>query len=120
MGDLDVGMNMTLKVLSCRPRVFEIRNFLSEVEADHIIDLSTNSPSVKMEKSTTLGDNDSEDIRNSTNAWVYRELDPVIDAIYRRASDLLRIDESLLRHRSTHERTELQTDHSIAEALQLL
>jgi len=122
--DVDAGMNMTLKVLSCRPRVFEIKNFLSEVEADHIIDLSTNNPSVKMEKSTTLGHNDAsspqEDIRNSSNAWVYRELDPIIDAVYRRASDLLRIDESLLRHRSAHERTELQTDHSIAEALQLL
>lgn len=29
-------LNMTLTVLSCAPRIFEIKNFLSHAEVDHI------------------------------------------------------------------------------------
>ena len=44
------NMNMTLKVLSCAPRVFEIRNFLSEQEVNHILHLTDH---IKLSESTT-------------------------------------------------------------------
>eukprot|EP00586_Coscinodiscus_wailesii_P010669 CAMPEP_0172508870 /NCGR_PEP_ID=MMETSP1066-20121228/215598_1 /TAXON_ID=671091 /ORGANISM="Coscinodiscus wailesii, Strain CCMP2513" /LENGTH=256 /DNA_ID=CAMNT_0013287077 /DNA_START=171 /DNA_END=938 /DNA_ORIENTATION=+ len=114
--------NLTLKVSSCSPRVFEIRNFLSSKEADHLVDLAQTK---KMLASTTnsgpdLNGEEDSNIRSSTNTWIYRETDAVVDAIYRRAADVLRVDEALLRHRDAHEHTELKTDHSIAEALQLV
>ncbi|KAL7544378.1 hypothetical protein ACHAWF_007763 [Thalassiosira exigua] len=93
-------LNMTLKVLSC---------------------------------STTAGDNTREkdrerdstrDTRTSLNTWVYREKDPIVDAVYRRAADLLRIDEALLRPRTKEEHDRkyphLQSVGSLAEALQLV
>jgi hypothetical protein len=42
-----------------------------------------------------------------------------IDAIYRRAADLMRIDEALLRHRGDGS-TDLGTEKSLAEQLQLV
>lgn len=36
--------------------------------------------------------------RTSTNSWINRDTSPMIDSLYRRAADLLRIDESLLVH----------------------
>mmetsp|Transcript_55628 Transcript_55628/g.166690 ORF Transcript_55628/g.166690 Transcript_55628/m.166690 type:complete len:291 (-) Transcript_55628:42-914(-) len=114
-------MNMTLKVLSCAPRAFEIRNFLSGVEVDHIVKIATGTDL----RLSTTGDgsrNAASDTktRTSRNAWVAREESPIIDAIYRRAADLLRIDEALLRHRSEGERPELDTPGSVAETLQLV
>ena len=58
--------------------------------------------------------------RSSSNAWVDREVSPVVDTIYRRAADLMRIDEALLRNRDDDERTDFATHHSVAEPMQLL
>lgn len=118
----DEFMNMTLKVLSCRPRVYEIENFLSDAEVDHIIHLadsmnlqasSTGSgANSKVEKETRT--------RTSYNTWVGRETDQVIDTIYRRSADLLKIDESYFRYRDKDERPDVSTLNSIAEQLQLV
>jgi len=43
-----------------------------------------------------------------------------VDAIYRRAADLLRMDEALMRFRGDGEYPELGTESSIAESLQLV
>ena len=51
---------------------------------------------------------------------MYREKDQIIDTIYRRAADLLRIDEALMRPRSKEEFPRMGTSGSIAEALQLV
>lgn len=120
-------MNMTLKVLSCAPRVFEIRDFLSQKEVDHILDLAGG---ISLAESTTgdVGSNGNQrtvsarstKVRTSRNSWVGREKSPIIDAIYRRAADLTRIDEALLRHRSDGEAPHLETKKSIAETLQLV
>ena len=59
-------------------------------------------------------------LKPSLNTWVYREKDAVIDAIYRRAGDVLRIDEALLRNRSPEEHTDIKTKQTMAEALQLV
>ena len=49
-----------------------------------------------------------------------REKTPIIDSIYRRIADLLRMDEALLRYRDTDEVPELPTKMTIAESLQLV
>lgn len=114
-------LNLTLKVLSCEPRVFEIQNFLSLTEVDHILELATG---MKLHRSKTLaGDSSKEHISESTrtsrNTWVARNKSPVIDAIYRRAADLLQMDEALLRKRTKDEHPEVATKGSIAEELQV-
>ena len=118
-------LNMTLRVLSCAPRVYEISNFLSQVEVDHIMELA-------MEEDLSLsstGDSGEEDIegenkikttRTSFNSWVPRETSPIIDTVYRRAADLMRIDEALLRSRPDGEYPDLATKKTIAESLQLV
>jgi len=114
-----------LRVISCSPRAFEIDDFLSQTEVDHIMYLTTG---MKLHRSTTASGSEKDptaedgtkDTRTSLNTWVYREKDAVIDTIYRRAADLLRIDEALLRPRSEDEYPEMDSRRSIAEALQLV
>lgn len=119
-------LNMTLKVLSCAPRAFEIDNFLSETEVNHILYLATG---MNLHRSSTAGDNNQDkdaerdstrDTRTSQNTWVYREKDTIVDTIYRRAADLLRIDEALMRPRSAEEYPNMKSSGSLAEALQLV
>lgn len=123
-------LNMTLRALSCAPRVFEIENFLSEAEIQHILELAGG---ISLKASTTgdVGSNSNRNnekvkpeegtkTRTSFNSWVPRERSPVLDAIYRRSADLLRIDESLLRHRGEDEHPEVPTKKPTCESLQLV
>ena len=113
-------LNMTLTVLSCAPRVFEIQNFLSPVEIDHIVHLASG---VNLKLSGTGDSNREAEIsrtRTSRNSWVRREKTPIIDSVYRRAADLLRINEALLRQRNDKEYSDLDAKESIAEQLQLV
>jgi len=117
------SLNMTLRVLSGAPRVFEISNFLSTIEVQHILEIAQAST---LDEST-LGDEKSKSrkVRTSRNSWVARRESPVIDAIYRRAADLMRIDEGLMRKRAPTEIANVPegrpfTDKSIAEELQLV
>jgi hypothetical protein len=123
-------MNMTLTVLSVAPRVFQIDNFLSPVEVDHITELASG---IKLSLSATgedepgakrVPENETSSTirtRTSYNSWVPREKSPIIDAIYRRAADLLRIDEALFRSRDEGEVPE-RDDYrkTLAEDLQLV
>lgn len=116
-------LNMTISVLSCEPRVFEIRDFLSLAEVEHILEIAQ----VLTLKESTLGDEQSKSrsVRTSRNTWVERSQSVVIDAIYRRAADLMRIDEALMRDRDIDEKLDIPpyrpyTNRSIAESLQLV
>jgi len=124
-------MNMTLKVLSVAPRVFEIKNFLSQTEVEHILELAGGidlhlsttgdvGSNSRGSKRTSTGTERKTKVRTSRNSWVGREETPIIDAIYRRAADLTRIDESLLRERSKDEQPQLKYQKSMAEQLQLV
>jgi prolyl 4-hydroxylase len=117
-------LNMTLTVLSCAPRVFEIQNFLSHAEVDHIIHMATG---MKLRLSTTSGsDGGGHDARSdsqtrtSHNSWVDRGRSPIMDSIYSRAADLMQIDEALLRHRHDSEFPEVPHKGSNAEDFQLV
>jgi prolyl 4-hydroxylase len=121
-------MNMTLKVLSCAPRAFEIPNFLSQVEVHHIVELASG---IKLSLSSTgdIGSDpeerssheDTRRTRTSYNSWVPREKSPIVDAIYRRAADLMRIDERLLRSRTKEESKDVEGyTNPLCEQLQLV
>jgi prolyl 4-hydroxylase len=114
-------VELKLKVASITPRVFEIDNFLSDIEVDHLIQMAYMYNAT--EDTTTTQQTDSKTVQNprktTTNAWVHREYSPIVDTIYHRVADMLQIDESLLRHRNEHEESGLATHHSIAEALHL-
>jgi prolyl 4-hydroxylase len=107
-------LELTLKVVSVAPRVFEIDGFLSDVEVEHLLDMAsiyniTKSNGEEKKKSTN----------RITNAWIKREMSPIVDAIYHRSADIMKIDESFLRHRNEYEQTEINTHHSIAETMRL-
>lgn len=116
-------LNLTLTTLSIAPRVFSIANFLSPVEVQHVMELATG---MTLERSTVQADGESDyyetSTRTSWNTWIEREESPIVDAIYRRAADLLRIDEALLRMRSGDEVSKRDDDNgaTIAESLQLV
>ncbi|GKY99327.1 hypothetical protein MPSEU_000887700 [Mayamaea pseudoterrestris] len=115
--------NMTLKVLSIAPRVFEIENFLSDVEVAHILSvmqqkelkLSATGDALPGEKEVK---DDTRRTRTSRNTWLKREQSPIIDTVYRRAADLMKIDEALLRYRDDDEYPNMPTKKSIGEQLQ--
>jgi len=118
-------MNMTLKSISVAPRAFEIPNFLSETEVDHILQLAggitlTRSSVGDVGSGQSKSEGGASDTRTSLNSWVKREMSPILDAIYRRAADVLRIDEALLRPRDNKERTDWPSKSSLAEHLQLV
>jgi len=116
-------LNLTLKVLSCAPRAFEINNFLSDVEVDHILYLSTGISLHKSSTGTSGGSSYDNEVktRTSRNSWVPREKSPIVDAIYRRAADVLRIDEAILRRRDAEEMSDYPVlRRSAAENLQLV
>jgi prolyl 4-hydroxylase len=120
-------LNMTMTVLSCAPRVFEIKNFLSAAEVAHMLNIAGGvSLSLSSTGELSKGDKiiepkgDTRKTRTSYNSWLPREKSPIIDAIYRRAADLMRIDEALLRHRGDGEYPDLGTEKSLAEQLQLV
>jgi prolyl 4-hydroxylase len=116
---------MTLKVMSCAPRVFEIQNFLSQAEVDHILDLAQEedlhlSATGESGAETIEGESEIKNTRTSFNSWLEREKSPIVDSIYRRSADLLRIDEALLRRRGDGEHPDFDSDKTVAESLQLV
>lgn len=112
-------LNMTLKVASVRPRVYEIDDFLSEVEVDHIVHYARNA---NLKESTVGqgGDSAKVKVRTSLNTWVGRETNQIFDTVYRRAADLLKIDEALFRVRDGTEFPDWPNKESIGEQLQLV
>ncbi|KAG7349665.1 prolyl 4-hydroxylase alpha subunit [Nitzschia inconspicua] len=114
-----LALNMT--AVSVIPRVFEIPNFLSKAEVDHILDLASG---IRLGESTTGGNAASSTKasgRTSRNSWIPRTHSVIIDSIYRRAADLLQIDEALLRSRFGNETNLLpESKVAIAERLQLV
>jgi hypothetical protein len=119
----DPSMELHLRAISCAPRVFEIRNFLSDVEVDHILQIA--NASYMARSSTKAGDaalaTSSDSTRTSKNTWISRNHDMILDAIHRRAADILQIPESLLRWRRKTEIPEFtESLITIAEKLQLV
>ena len=114
-------MNITMTVVSCEPRIFEIPHFLSDVEIDHIIDVAQRQSLHRSKTGNSAKDvNADVDSRTSTNTWVSRYSSPIVDTVYRRIADMLKLDEALLRHRFPDEHPHLGTTEPISEELQLV
>lgn len=112
-------LDLTLSVISCSPKAFEIKNFLSDIEINHIIEIATG----KKLHLSTVGESGAGHVdrtRTSYNTWLSRDTSPIVDAIYRRAADVMKIDEALLRHRSLDEWPQLESRLPVAEELQLV
>ena len=98
-------------MVSLEPRVFIIENFLSSYEARVIIDTA-----IPRLINSTVGNKDgggtrASDTRTSSNAWISRTTSPFFDALYRRAADLIRVDEALLTNTGNAE--DIQVVHYI-------
>jgi prolyl 4-hydroxylase len=104
-------MNITLTCLSVAPRVFEIDNFLSSIEIEHILSLASQLELSLSKTGDEDTDADDTESRTSYNTWISRETSPIIDAIYRRSADVLRIDESFFRQRTVDDSGSM--DHAI-------
>ena len=136
--NVDTTMQLTLRVLSVAPRVFEVKRFLSPVEIQHLIDLASGvKGDVVMKRSTVsasnvMGINEDRgkssssraDIRTSNSGWIHREQDVIVDIIFRRIADLLNINEGLMRDDLDYSKDDvndwLPTHNRIVEAMQLV
>jgi len=101
-------VSLQLEVVSLLPRVFIIEKFLSDFEVGTIIDIAkprisdsiVGSPSTGAYKSST---------RTSLNAWIPRYTSDLIDSLYIRAANLLRLNEKIVT--STHSAEDIQVVH---------
>lgn len=89
-------VTLRLEVVSTRPKVFLIEDFLSVHEAEHIKRLA--SPRVK---ESTVGNDDGGGVltsstRTSKNTWITRASSGVTDTVSRRVADMLGLDEALM------------------------
>lgn len=111
----DVQLQLT--VSSVVPRVLEIDDFLSEYECRYLIQVAKRKG---LHPSTVDGAAGVDTkTRSSQTAWLSRQSSQIVDTIYRRAADVLQIDESLLRHASPHH-DNIASHHSISEDMQLV
>ena len=88
---------LSLQVLShapAGPRVFLVREMLSEFECDHIIELGTK---VVRKSMVGQGGGFTSKTRTSENGWLRRSASPILENIYKRFGDVLGIDHDLLR-----------------------
>lgn len=102
-------LHFELEVVSLAPKVYIIPKFLNYFEADSIINMS-----IALVKASTVGDFDSariDNTRTSRNTWISRNKSPLTETLFRRAADVLNVDESLLHSRSNVE--DIQVVHYI-------
>lgn len=114
-------LTLTLKVLSCAPRVFEIPNFLSDIEIAHLLDIARKADLQRSTVSSGDAAGETSTTRTSRNNWIARHTDFMIDAVYKRAADVLQMNEALLRSRRKSEIPEfVESDITVSERLQLV
>ncbi|KAL7578270.1 hypothetical protein ACA910_012687 [Epithemia clementina (nom. ined.)] len=112
-----------LQVASVTPRVFTIANFLSHDECNQFIQLAKDEglkPSTLQSGSTRARQQHDKSTRSSSNTWLPRDSTELTDQVYRRAANLLQIDESLLQKRSSDRDILHAHEHSLAESLQVV
>lgn len=85
-------VHLELEVISLAPRAFVIKNFLNDFEVNSIIQGARS----RLHHSS-VGDTDTgafeSDTRTSSNAWLPRQFNSVTETLFRRAADLIQIDE---------------------------
>uniref|UniRef100_A0A7S2X9L4 Fe2OG dioxygenase domain-containing protein n=1 Tax=Lotharella oceanica TaxID=641309 RepID=A0A7S2X9L4_9EUKA len=92
-------MQLKLKVISLRPRVFYVGEIITEQEVQHIMQLS--KLKVKRSAVGNAGEGFLTDTRTSRTAWLRRDVSPEMDRIFSRFAKVLNIpDERLTHHRN--------------------
>ena len=95
--DTSEPISLELEAISTVPRAFLIKDFISDYEAEAII--ASAGPRLGV---SHVGGKDQGTItsktRTSTNAWLARHSSPITETLYRRAADVLNIDEALMHH----------------------
>merc|ERR1712232_1096370 len=96
---------ITMQVLSSRPRAFLVPKFLSDEEADHIVELGL--PKVKPSMTGQFDNARLSDTRSSKNTFIPRETDEVTERIFKRTADLLNISHDVLTHEDAAEHLQI-------------
>mmetsp|Transcript_11827 Transcript_11827/g.35233 ORF Transcript_11827/g.35233 Transcript_11827/m.35233 type:complete len:427 (+) Transcript_11827:167-1447(+) len=98
-GSLQPGpLALSLQVISHNPqgpRVFLVRELLSDYECDHIVELGAK---VIRKSMVGQGGGFTSKTRTSQNGWLRRSASPVLEQVYKRFGDVLGIDHNLLTH----------------------
>jgi len=96
------GHRVEVKILSNSPRIYEITDFLTEEECDHLIDRARQFKKDKKFVDSSVGGDDSSksksEVRTSTQAWIgpaQKNDDPVFARVRKRASEFLGISLNL-------------------------
>mmetsp|Transcript_31238 Transcript_31238/g.35557 ORF Transcript_31238/g.35557 Transcript_31238/m.35557 type:complete len:623 (-) Transcript_31238:270-2138(-) len=116
---------LKLEVSSVSPRVLEINNFLTEEECLLLINSAREKglhPSTVVGSGSSKDDDDSmvdSTTRSSRTTWLSRSNYKFVDSLYRRAADVLQVEDSALRHLSA-EFIQKAKHHSTAEDLQIV
>lgn len=108
-GVAEGDLALSLQVIShapAGPRVFLVREMLSDFECDHIMELGTK---VIRESMVGQGGGFKSKTRTSRNGWLRRNASPTLERIYKRFGDVLGIDHVLLSSDKNAE--ELQVVH---------
>ena len=87
-------LNFEWKVLSVKPKILELGGdkFLSDFEVEHIKQIAT----PLLHRSVTGAGGYENRARTSSNAWVKRSMSDVLDWIFYRLSDVIKVPESHL------------------------
>jgi prolyl 4-hydroxylase len=98
----DLGTTeFTLETISESPKIFLINNCLSDDEVDKILELSKG----KLKRSTIVSEDGSglvlSDIRTSSTCWIKYSDDPVIENIFNRIADILKIDRNIVKYQAS-------------------
>lgn len=84
-------LNLTLEVISTRPKAFIIKNLISEFECDTIINLAAPKMALSYVGNADAGGARKSETRTSRNTWMPRDSHPVIETLFKRAEHLLKI-----------------------------
>ena len=103
-------LTMELEVISQAPRAFLIPNFLSDFEASEIIRMAKPHMAHSIVGDVDTGAFES-NTRTSRNTWLKRATNHITETLFRRAADLLRIDEQLLTRQKNAE--DIQVVHYV-------
>lgn len=104
-------VTLELEALSLQPKVFVIERFLSESECSSIIGFARPRLHHSQVGNADAGGILSSSTRTSSNTWIPRETSELYDSLYRRAADLLQLDQSILRSNLNAE--DLQVVHYV-------
>jgi len=90
----DKELNFEWKVVSVEPKVLELGGdrFLSDFEIEHIKTVAT----PLLQRSVTGAGGYENKARTSSNAWVKRSMSDVLDWIFHRIADVVKVDEAHL------------------------